>query len=178
MIIIGGGPVGNLHTQMMRLIGAAPILVMERAPVRAKKAKAAGADAVAGDEAEMLQLIDQYIDGRGADFVIESVGLAETYRLASQFVRPGGQICAFGLAAEQETLCLNLLETVLNENGVKGSVAGMGPDMHDAAHLIANRRFDLTDFLQLDYSLADIQTAFEEFNKDTGLLKSAIRLTR
>lgn len=176
VVIIGGGPVGNLHTQMMRLIGAAPIIVLEISPDRAEKCIAAGADVVVSNPDEMAAVVRSHTDGRGADHVIESVGREATYQLATQLMRPGGQLCAFGLTGAEETLCLNLLETVLQENAVKGSVAGMGEDMFDAVHLIANGRFDLSEFKQLTYPLDAIQTAFESFNKNPAILKSAIQI--
>ena len=174
--IIGGGPIGNLHTQMMRLIGAAPILVLERSSTRAEKIMQVGADAVADSESEMLHLVQKYTEGRGADHAIESIGHEETYDLATQLVRSGGQVCAFGLASPKETLCLSLLDTVLEENSIKGSVAGMGQDMFDAVHLMANKRFNLADFMKQDYPLEQIQKAFLEFNQNDNLLKVSIKI--
>lgn len=46
VLIIGAGPIGNLHVQMQRLSGAAPIIVAETSSERARLAEAAGADAV------------------------------------------------------------------------------------------------------------------------------------
>ena len=176
VVIIGAGPIGNLHIQMMRLVGAAPIMVIEPAPQRAEMARQAGADAVVTDPAAAKDTVFQMTGGRGADFVIESVGLPKLYAQALTLIRPGGHIAAFGIAGATDTLALPLLDTVLREYSIKGSVAGMGEDMHDALTLLTHGRFDLRAFRGTSYTLADIQQAFEELPKRPEALKIQIEI--
>ncbi|MDB5556114.1 MAG: yjmD [Rhizobium sp.] len=176
VVIIGSGPIGNLHIQMMRLVGAAPIIVIEPSLQRAEMARLAGADAVVTDPATASDTVLGMTGGRGADVVIESVGLPKLYAQALTLIRPGGHIAAFGISGATDTLALPLLDTVLREYSIKGSVAGMGEDMHDALTLLTHGRFDLKAFRGASYKLADIQHAFEDIPKRPEALKIQIEI--
>ena len=176
VVIIGAGPIGNLHIQMMRLVGAAPIIVIEPSPRRAEMARQSGADAVITNPATAMDTVRGMIGGRGADVVIESVGLPKLYQQALTLIRPGGHIAAFGIASPTDTLALPLLDTVLREYSIKGSVAGMGEDMHDALTLVTHGRFDLRAFRGTSYKLAEIQQAFEDLPKRPEALKIQIEI--
>lgn len=176
VLVLGAGPIGNLHVQMMRLVGAAPIIVADRSPERAALALLVGADAAASDPDELAGLVRRMTGGRGVDLAIESVGLKELYAAALDLIRPGGQIAMFGLAHAGDTLALPLLPAVLREYGLKGSVAGMGEDMHDALTLLAHGRFDLEPFTRAVYKLEQIQQAFDTLRDRPGDLKTLIEL--
>lgn len=89
-------------------------------------------------------------------------------------MRKGGHIAAFGLTGAGETLVLDILQTILQENSVKGSVAGMGQDMHDALTLLSHGRIDIEPFTGAEYGLEDIQLAFDTFDRRTDDLKTQI----
>ena len=174
IVILGASPIGNLHIQMMRLVGVAPIIVAETVPERVELAHQAGADAVVTDPAELKAAVLAMTDGRGADFVIESVGRPELYARAFDLIRPGGHVAAFGIAGPEESVPLELLNTVPRENSVKGSVAGMGEDMHDAMTLLLHDRFATEAFTATTFALDDVQQAFETLGDRPSSLKTQI----
>ncbi len=176
VLVLGAGPIGNLHVQMMRLVGAAPIVVADRSPARAALALKAGADAVVSNMGDLDDTVRRMTGGRGVDLAIESVGLKELYAAALGLIRSGGQIAVFGLAHEGDTLSLPLLPAVLREYGLKGSVAGMGEDMHDALTLLTHGRFDVEPFTRAVYPLERIQEAFDTLRDRPGDLKTLIAL--
>lgn len=161
--IIGAGPIGNFHVQLMRTIGAAPIIVADLSPERVQMARDAGADVGVSDPAELEAAVRDATDGRGADIVIESVGHPALYRQAMTLMRKGGHLAAFGLTGAGETLPVDILQTILQENSIKGSVAGMGEDMYDALTLLTHGRIDTSAFTGAAYPLDEIQTAFDSF---------------
>lgn len=175
VVILGAGPIGNLHIQMMRLVGAAPIIVAETIPERAKLAQQAGADAVVTDPAKMKETVLAMTDNRGADFVVESVGRSDLYDKAFELIRPGGHVVAFGITSPEESVPLDLLKTVLRENSVKGSVAGMGEDMHDAMTLLLHNRFETGAFTGTVFPLDDVQQAFDTLGDRPASLKTQIK---
>ena len=71
---------------------------------------------------------------------------------------------------------LDILRTVLEENSLKGSVAGMGEDMHDALTLLAHGRFRTDAFTGAAFGLEDIQTAFDTLAQRPADLKTQIRI--
>jgi 2-desacetyl-2-hydroxyethyl bacteriochlorophyllide A dehydrogenase len=177
VVILGAGPIGNLHVQMMRLVGAAPIVVFDISPDRCRMAREAGADAAVSDPAVLGSTVRAMTDGRGADYVIESVGQPALYAMAFELIRKGGHVAFFGLTGPDATLPLGILRTVLEENGLKGSVAGMGEDMHDALALLAHGRFRTEAFTQASFPLERIQEAFETLAARPADLKTQIVLT-
>lgn len=174
VVILGAGPMGNLHVQMMRLVGAAPIIVADLSEARCQMALAVGADAAISDPTALRDQVLALTQGRGADLVIESVGSPKLYATAQSLIRKGGHIALFGLTGPEEALPVNILRTILEENSLKGSVAGMGEDMHDALTLLAHGRFRTDAFTQASYALDEIQTAFDTFSARPADLKTQI----
>ena len=127
VVVIGAGPIGNLHVQLLRTIGAAPIIVSDISQERVQMALGCGADIGVSDPDALEQAVMDATDGRGADIVIESVGHAALYRQAQRVMRKGGHLAVFGLTGPDDTIDMPILQTILQENSLKGSVAGMGP---------------------------------------------------
>ncbi|WP_420328371.1 zinc-dependent alcohol dehydrogenase [Mameliella sp.] len=177
VLVIGAGPIGNLHVQLLRTIGAAPIIVTDISQHRVQMALDCGADIGVTDPDELSQTILEATDWRGVDVVIESVGQPGLYAQALRLMRKGGHLAAFGLTGPDEALPLPILDTILRENSVKGSVAGMGQDMYDALTLLVHGRIDTAPFTRAEYALHDIQTAFDTIAERPQDLKTQIVMT-
>lgn len=175
-VVLGAGPVGNLHAQLLRTIGAAPIIVSDISKQRVEMALAAGADIGVSDATKLRETVLEATQGRGADLVIESVGSQGLYEQAIDLIRKGGHIAAFGLTGPDEQLPIGILKLILEENSIKGSVAGMGQDMHDALTMLVHGRIDTAPFTSSVFDLDDIQTAFETLRDRPGDLKTQIQL--
>jgi 2-desacetyl-2-hydroxyethyl bacteriochlorophyllide A dehydrogenase len=174
VVVLGAGPIGNLHIQLLRLLGAAPIIAMELSELRAGMAKEAGADAVVTDPAKLQETVLAMTGGRGADVVIESVGAPSLYGEAFKLIRRGGHVAFFGITQAGATVPVDIVNTILREDSLKGSVAGMGEDMHDALTLLAHNRFDTRHFTAATYTLDDIQLAFDSVPQRPHHLKTQI----
>lgn len=178
VVVIGAGPVGNMHIQMARLLGAAPIIAVELNPHRAELAGQCGADSVITDPERALEQIKLLTQGRGADVVIESVGHPELYKQALTFMRPGGRLLAFGLTDSETAIAIRPLEIILKEQRIQGSVAGMGEDMHQALHLLQHQRFITAPFCQSVHPLEDIQQVFTSLLAQPQYLKVQLRIAQ
>jgi threonine dehydrogenase-like Zn-dependent dehydrogenase len=94
-VVIGAGPVGLLGILAARRHGAATIVAIDPVPERRARATALGARAFEpGPEA--VEAIYTLGGGRGADSVMEFVGLPAAQRLAWQVLRPGGVMAVIG----------------------------------------------------------------------------------
>lgn len=175
-VVLGAGPIGNLHVQMLRLCGVAPIIVADLNEDRCRMALDVGADAAVSDPSTLEAVVRQRTHGRGADLVIESVGSPDLYALAFDLIRKGGHVAFFGITRPGEAVPVDILRTVLEENSLKGSVAGMGEDMHDALTLLAHGRFQTDAFTGATFALEDIQTAFDTLADRPADLKTQIRI--
>ncbi len=174
VVVLGAGPIGNLHVQVMRLLGAAPVIAADLSEERCRMALEAGADAAVSDPAALKARVMEMTGGRGADIVIESVGNARLYALAFDLIRKGGHVAFFGLTGPDETVAVPILRTVLEENGLKGSVAGMGDDMHDALAILTHGRLRTGAFTRAAWPLERIAEAFETLADRPGDLKTQI----
>ena len=172
--VIGAGPIGNLHVQLMRTIGAVPIIVSDISPERVQIALDVGADIGVSDGATLKETVMGATDGRGTDIVIECVGSPSLCAEAQALVRPGGHLMLFGLTEPGESLDLDILRTILDENSVRGSVAGSGEDMHDALTLLAHDRIVTAPFTGASYPLDDIQAAFDSLANRPQDMKTQI----
>jgi threonine dehydrogenase-like Zn-dependent dehydrogenase len=173
VLVIGAGPVGNLHAQLARLNGAAPVIVSEPDRGRAAIATACGADIVT-DPDHVAAEVRAATNGRGVDVAIESVGAVPLYEAALSLIRPGGRVAAFGLTGPKARLALPTLDIVLKEQEIRGSVAGMGEDMHQALTLLAHGRIATEPFLRETRPLDGLQTAIADLRADPSLLKVQI----
>lgn len=174
VVILGAGPIGNLHVQMMRLTGAAPVIAFDLSESRCRMALAAGADAAVSDPTELHDTVMRLTGGRGADIAVECVGARSLYEQAFRLIRRGGHVAFFGITAPDETVPVDILGTILREDSLKGSVAGMGEDMHDALTLLAHGRFNTALFTAAAYPLHEIQEAFETIPARPQHLKTQI----
>lgn len=173
-VVLGAGPIGNLHVQMLRLCGAAPIIAADLSVDRCRMALEAGADAAISDPDALRGEVLQRTGGRGADLVIDGVGSPRLYALALDLIRKGGHVAFFGLTGPEANLSLPILRTLLEENSVKGSVAGMGEDMHDALTLLVHGRFRTLAFTRATFPLVRIQEAFESLSTRPQDLKTQV----
>jgi len=160
--------------QLMRILGAVPIIAFDLSQDRCAMAKAVGADAVTHDPAALHDLVLSMTGGRGADFVIESVGAPSLYKDAFRLIRKGGHVAFFGITGPNENVPVDIVKTILREDSLKGSVAGMGEDMHDALALLAHGRFKLEAFTRATFPLEEIQQAFDSFAARSSDLKTQI----
>ena len=175
-LVIGAGPIGNLHIQVLRSIGVAPIIVLELSEVRAEMALQSGADIVVTAPENIEEIVQNATDGRGVDVVIESVGNADLYADAFCYIRPGGHIVAFGLTQPEATFSVKSLDVVLQELSIKGSVAGMGDDMYEALTLLAHNRIKTDFFTKKTVTLDKIQHAFDTISDDETVFKVQIQI--
>ena len=96
--VIGPGPIGILSAKVASLMGASDIVVIgtPEDKKRLEIAKDFGATKVFIDSEEAKEYILESRDGYGADIVVDSAGVTETFKLAMDLVRPAGQINKIG----------------------------------------------------------------------------------
>ena len=109
--------------------------------------------------------------GRGADYVVESVGTVATYEQAFRMVRPGGQVSAFGITGEDEAIALRPFDVVLREKKVTASCAGVGNDWSDAITLLEHGRIDPRPMFSMVVPLEELEAALKEIRSNSQLMK-------
>ena len=97
--VIGCGTVGLLAICWAKRLGAQQVIAIDLVASRRDRAAALGAETCA-DEEEFKASISEASDGRGADAIMELVGLPAAQRLAWETVRPGGTLSVIGCHSE------------------------------------------------------------------------------
>jgi alcohol dehydrogenase len=90
VVIIGGGPIGQLSALCAQTAGAATVVIVEPSAVRRRFATDHGSVAVTPDAAAAL--VAELTAGDGADLVVEAVGQAATLDAAFALARKRGRI--------------------------------------------------------------------------------------
>ncbi|HYD39508.1 MAG TPA: alcohol dehydrogenase catalytic domain-containing protein [Anaeromyxobacter sp.] len=169
--ILGCG-LGILHGALARLRACAPVIVIGTNEKRLEIAKRMGADHVVNPKkVDPVAEVKRLTGGRGADYVLESVGTIATYEQAFQMVRPGGQVSAFGITGDQEKMALAPFDLVLKEKKVTASCAGVGNDWSDAITLIEHGRIDPKPMFSMVVPLEDLEWALQELRTNKELIK-------
>jgi len=172
-VAIIGARLGLMHAAVARLCGAAPIMVVGQSRKRLEMARILGADYVisASQVKDPVAAVKELTEGRGADYVIESVGTPQTYEQAFRMVRPGGTVAAFGLTGVEDTITVNPFDLVLGEKSVASSCAGVGNDWTDAITLLQYRRVDPSPLFSLIVPLEELEWALKALREDKNLTK-------
>ncbi|MCX7029355.1 MAG: galactitol-1-phosphate 5-dehydrogenase [Spirochaetes bacterium] len=169
-LVVGAGTIGLLAMQVLKARGCTLVATADVASERLELARRLGADAGidtrTGDTAaEMRRLTD----GRGADIVVEAVGLPATIRIAVESVRKGGALALVGNFSPE--IVLPLQSVVTREIALFGSCASNG-EYPACLDLMAGRRVDVRSLISAVAPLAEGPSWFKRlYDQEPGLLK-------
>ena len=108
--IVGAGPIGLACLLTAQLYAPARIIMVDLDDNRLAVAKRFGAtDTVNSSDGKAAAAILKLTAGRGADSVIEAVGIPATFELCEEIVAPGGTIANIGVHGTQVALHLERL---------------------------------------------------------------------
>ena len=96
VVVVGCGPVGLLCILASQLFEPSKIIAVDSIAYRLAKAKEFGAVTVNPEPEQVLKMVRECTEGRGADAVLEAVGHPSALDLAIHVVRPGGVVSIAG----------------------------------------------------------------------------------
>lgn len=137
-IIGAGGSIGLMHLQMARHRGASQIIAVDIHDSKLDLAKELGATSlINASEENVVEIVKELTEGRGADVTIESAGAAEAWGSAYKAVRKGGRVLWFGGLKPGTTLELDTAWVHYGELTLFGVFHATPIDVHRAFQLIA-----------------------------------------
>lgn len=166
VLVIGAGPIGALMAWTAARRGAAHVFSTDRIPARLELARAQGATPLDVEDPEGS--LREATQGRGADVVIDAVGIEETWGLGLRAVRPGGRIEAVGLGASGGMV--DFFAVIGKEAAITGSFAWTDEDFTHAIELIEAGAIDTSGWFTRA-TFADGQRAFEDLVSTTDRFK-------
>lgn len=108
--IVGAGPIGLATLLTAQFYSPAKIIMIDLDDSRLSVARSFGATETINSAAEaVVARVMELTDGRGADTVVEAVGIPATFELCTQLVAPGGVVANVGVHGVKADLHLEEL---------------------------------------------------------------------
>jgi 2-desacetyl-2-hydroxyethyl bacteriochlorophyllide A dehydrogenase len=155
VLIIGGGALGLILTQLAINAGASEVFVSE--PRKGKRELALGFGATRVIDPINEDLLDV---AKGVDVAIEAVGTSKTIIQAISVVNDGGRVLFFGVAPEDIHIDISPFEVYRRELTLLGSFVNPFT-MERAVSLISNRRINLYPLISEIVPLNEIYRGVE-----------------
>lgn len=169
-VVLGAGPIGLCLVQCLCLAGAGTVIVTDIAESRRRVASRLGASVALDPNTDDVQdAVMALTQGRGADVVVESVGIDRTYQQALEVVRKRGRVMFFG--AIQPLVTLNLLQILWKEITIIGCTGANG-ETAEAIEKVASGSVRVDEIITHQFGLNDAQRAIATLSDpDSGAIK-------
>lgn len=177
--IIGDGPIGLLHLQLIKRLDRAKTMILGRIPHRIQKAKTMGADATVlfandridnGAKENMEEVLD-FTDGIGFNVIIIATSNPASLNLALKIAAKNSRINIFAGMPKSPNVSFSLDPNVLHYHqiSITGSFSSTPRMIQQAVRLAANKEIDLSKIISHRYPLHDINEAMLATEKYYGL---------
>ncbi|MGQ0734833.1 MAG: zinc-binding dehydrogenase [Acidobacteriota bacterium] len=169
--VIGAGGVGVNVVQGAHLAGCSRILAVDRHAGPLEVARALGATETVHLAENVGKAIRDRTDGRGADFVFDTVGTPATLGEAIAGARKGGTIVLTGLSRIDALGAVPIFSFVMHEKRLVGSVYGSGHPLRDILKLVGlarDGRLKLHELATRTYELSQVNQALEALQRGDG----------
>ena len=134
--IIGPGPLGFLHLQILQAVGVGPIVMYGQNgdEARLELATTLGADTFIGDRGAIAAHAHDVTGGRGFGLSIESAGTSSAIQSALEIVAGNGTLVSLGIIRETPIDVLQVMRKNLTWIGVVSSVRRHFADAIELIH--------------------------------------------
>jgi L-iditol 2-dehydrogenase len=141
VLVLGGGPIGNLVAQAATAMGAADVLLTELSAYRLETASRCGIRAVNPSQDDLLNSIVATFGPERADVVFECVGINATMKQAIDYARKGSDVVVVGVFADLGTINMGFVQD--HELRLTGSAMYRVEDYIKAIELVGAGRIEL-----------------------------------
>jgi threonine dehydrogenase-like Zn-dependent dehydrogenase len=169
VVVQGAGPIGVLMIAKARILGAGKIIALDTMDMKLEMSKEFGADMginVAGlSDDDLVQIIRDETEGRGADVVVETVGQPDVVKVGLEMLRRGGTYLETGNFADTGTVELNIHRHIAAKNVL---IYGNTNHPHDGYYRAMEmmqryeKTFPFGKLITQRFSLDDAQKALEK----------------
>jgi L-iditol 2-dehydrogenase len=174
--VIGLGPIGMMFVRLATTVYKARVIAIGRRQQQLDRAVGLGAaETVLNDEgADPVSAVLKLTGGRGADVVIEAVGLPEVWQLAVKLLRRGGVVnffggCPTGTQVGVDTHLLHYSELTL-----KASFHHTPALVRKAVDAVSSGYVTARDFVNRVEPLVNLLEVMQHLMSHNGHLKTAI----
>ncbi len=174
VVVIGAGMVGMFVISLLKIKGCSLVIAVDTDKDRLQLAASSGADHVfTPDDPRLKDQVLSLSENRGADLVMEVVGISESINLGIDLLRKGGTLTLIGNISP--TVEMPLQKIVSRQLKVQGSCAING-EYPEVLQLIAAGLLDVTKILSAEVPLHQGVSWFQRlYNKEKGLMKVILK---
>ena len=174
--VIGLGPIGMMFVRLAKAVYNARVIAIGRRRSQLDRAAGMGADEVVLNEegSDVVTPVHRLTGGRGADIVIEAVGLPEVWQLAIKLLRRGGVVNFFGGCPEGTDVPVDAGLLHYSELTLKASFHHTPALIRQALEIISRGRVTARDFVNRVEPLSNLLEVMQHLMSHNGHLKTAI----
>jgi L-iditol 2-dehydrogenase len=171
-VVIGTGMIGTFIIKLLKISGASKIIAIDSNPKKLEQAGRAGADhTFLSSGNDLVKIIRDLTDDRGADISFEAVGISEAVNTAIDVLRKGGTTVLVGNISPD--INFPLQKVVTRELKVFGSCAIRG-EYDTVLALLAEEKITVDDQISAVVPLSEGARWFEKLYKKEGNLSKVI----
>jgi len=174
--VIGLGPIGMMFVRIAKVVYGARVIAIGRRQPQLDRARKMGADEmiVNRDGADIVGPVREMTGGRGADVVIEAVGVPEVWQLAIKLLRRGGVVNFFGGCPSGTELRLDTNLLHYSELTLKASFHHTPALIRKALEMVSRGYVTAKDLVNRVEPLANLLEVMQHLMSHNGHLKTAI----
>ena len=174
VVVYGAGPVGLCAVASAKLFSPSKIILVDMDPFRLEVGKKMGADnIVRADQENVLEVIQELTNGRGADAAIEAAGVEPTFLNALRCLRVGGRVSLVGIFSKD--MAVPFPEIFFKNLTIRFGLGDL-KNMGRLISMIEAGKLDLTPLITHRISLNDIEKGYDIFgSRKEPVVKIAIQ---
>ena len=173
--VVGAGPVGLFAAMSALTFNPKVVLSIDSMPERLEMAEKIGAVPVDMSKVDAKEFVREQSEGRGADVVLEAVGIEPSLKSCWQYVRPAGTISAVGMYTEPE-FQFPMFFSFLRDITFKIGVAPVRRYMAQMLKLIEAGKADPSQIITHTMSLDQAPEAYDIFtNRKDNCIKVVLK---
>ena len=172
ILVVGAGGVGLNVVQGAALASCETIIAVDTRANPLELAQAFGATHTLDASTEKISgLVRELTNGRGADFVFDTVGSPQTLTFALESTRKGGTVVLTGLSRTDALASIPVFPFVMQEKRLVGSLYGSGQPLTDIPKLVGLHQAGKLKLLELasrTYHLDNVNEALSALASGEG----------
>jgi L-iditol 2-dehydrogenase len=174
--VMGLGPIGLMFVCLAKAAFQARVIAIARRRSQIDQAMSLGADegVLMDGRSHLVSGVKRLTEGRGADAVIEAIGLPETWELAVELVRKGGTVNFFGGCPSGTKAGLDTSLLHYSEITCKASFHHTPAHIRRALDFVSRGVITARDFVNRVEPLTNLLEVMRHLMSHNGHMKTAI----
>jgi L-iditol 2-dehydrogenase len=169
VLVIGAGPVGLTHLQLLKQIGS-NILISDINKKRLNIAKAQGASKIYNiREVDIPTRVKEDTDGLGVDVALIATGNPKGIIQALKAVRKGGTVCLFGVPVVGSILNYDFSDIFNSETSIISSYGATETETKKSLEMIETHKVNPTSLITDRFTLEEFREAISKATKGEGM---------